>query len=190
MPAQPCQRNFASVTLLRSPPGNCPNRPLSLIHRRMSETRHAPKLFDLFSGFFLVGVFGFGGVLPWARRMIVEQRKWLTATEFTEMLGLCGFLPGGNIMNVTVALGSRFHGILGAVCCFLGLMTAPVAIVIGLGMVYDRYPDFPPSGAPSSRCPPPRRPCCWRRPGKSSRRCAAGRWRSPLPPAPSWRSPC
>src|SRR3978361_1902173 len=99
----------------------------------MSETRPAPTLFDLFAGFFLVGVFGFGGVLPWARRMIVEQRKWLTATEFTEMLGLCGFLPGGNIMNVTIALGSRFHGIPGALSCFLGLMTAPVAIVIGLG---------------------------------------------------------
>jgi chromate transporter len=110
----------------------------------MSETRPAPTLFDLFAGFFLVGVFGFGGVLPWARRMIVEQRKWLTAAEFTEMLGLCGFLPGGNIMNVTIALGSRFHGIPGALSCFLGLMTAPVAIVIGLGAAYDQYAGLPP----------------------------------------------
>ncbi|WP_158925198.1 chromate transporter [Acidisphaera sp. S103] len=116
----------------------------------MSETssdvpaRPNPTVFDLFAGFFMVGICGFGGVLPWARRMIVEQRKWLTQPEFTDMLGLCQFLPGGNIMNVTIALGSRFRGVAGAAACFLGLMTAPVAIVIGLGVVYDRYADFPP----------------------------------------------
>ena len=67
----------------------------------MAEIR--PTVFDLFAGFFVVGICGFGGVLPWARRMIVDQRQWLTPAEFTEMLGLCQFLPGGNIMNVTIA---------------------------------------------------------------------------------------
>ena len=115
----------------------------------MSETRPTitppgPTVFDLFAGFFMIGVCGFGGVLPWARRMIVEQRKWLTPTEFTEMLGLCQFLPGGNIMNVTIALGSRFRGIRGAAACFLGLMMAPVAIVIALGAIYDQYAGYPP----------------------------------------------
>lgn len=110
----------------------------------MSETRPAPTVFDLFAGFFTVGILGFGGVLPWARRMIVDRRKWLTQPEFTEMLGLCQFLPGGNIMNVTIALGSRFRGAAGAVASLLGLMTAPVAIVIALGIVYDRYADLAP----------------------------------------------
>jgi chromate transporter len=110
----------------------------------MSGTRPAPTVFELFAGFFVVGVCGFGGVLPWARRLVVEQRQWLTQSEFTELLGLCQFLPGGNIMNLTVALGSRFRRIPGAVAAFLGLMTAPVMIVIGLGMIYDRYADLPP----------------------------------------------
>jgi chromate transporter len=110
----------------------------------MTEPRPSPSVFDLFTGFFFVGVYGFGGVLPWARRLIVEQRKWLTAAEFTEMLGLCQFLPGGNIMNVTIALGSRFQGIPGATAAILGLMTAPVAIVIALGAIYDQYAAYPP----------------------------------------------
>jgi chromate transporter len=75
--------------------------------------------------------------------MIVEQRKWLSSAEFTEMLGLCQFLPGGNIMNLTIALGSRFRGVPGALACFLGLMTAPVVIVIALGALYDRYSYLP-----------------------------------------------
>jgi chromate transporter len=110
----------------------------------MSETRPYPTVFDLFAGFFIVGVCGFGGVLPWARRLIVEQRQWLTQSEFTDMLGLCQFLPGGNIMNLTIALGARFRGVPGAIAAFLGLMTAPVAIVIGLGVIYDQYADMPP----------------------------------------------
>jgi hypothetical protein len=75
--------------------------------------------------------------------MIVEQKRWLTAAEFTDMLGLCQFLPGGNIMNLTIALGARFHGAPGAVTAFAGLMAAPFATVILLGLVHDRYGDLP-----------------------------------------------
>ena len=110
----------------------------------MPEIRPAPSVLDLFAGFFSVGVLGFGGVLSWARRMIVDQRQWLTPVEFNEMLGLCQFLPGGNIMNLTIALGSRFRGIAGALAAFLGLMAAPVVIVIGLGVIYDRYAGIAP----------------------------------------------
>ena len=96
----------------------------------MSDAPQRPSIVALFLGFFSVGMFGFGGVLPWARRMAVEQKHWMTATEFTELLGLCQFLPGGNIMNVTIALGARFHGIPGALAAFVGLMPAPEASVI------------------------------------------------------------
>lgn len=97
----------------------------------------------LFLGFLGVGVCGFGGVLPWARRMIVDQRRWLSATEFTDLLGLCQFLPGPNVINVSVALGSRFHGVSGAAAAFCGLLFAPMAIVISLGALYLRYGGHP-----------------------------------------------
>lgn len=102
-----------------------------------------PSVAGLFTGFFLIGVRGFGGVLPWARRTIVEERKWLTAVEFGEVLGLCQFLPGGNIMNVAIAVGARFRGAPGSAAAILGLLVAPVAIVIGLGAVYDRFAEQP-----------------------------------------------
>jgi chromate transporter len=102
-----------------------------------------PTITGIFTGFFMIGVRGFGGVLPWARRTMVEERKWLTAAEFTEVLGLCQFLPGGNIINVSVAVGSRFRGARGAVAALLGLMLAPVAIVIGLGAIYDQFAEQP-----------------------------------------------
>jgi chromate transporter len=98
---------------------------------------------ELFGGFFTVGVSGFGGVLPFIRRMIVDQRGWLTAAEFTDMLALCQFLPGPNVCNLAVTLGSRERGVRGALAAVFGLLAAPFAIVIGLGLVFDRFSAIP-----------------------------------------------
>jgi chromate transporter len=103
----------------------------------------APSCAELARGFCEIGLLGFGGVLPWARRMIVEQRRWLGATEFTDLLALCQFLPGPNVVNLSVALGARFQGWRGALAALAGLLTAPVAIVIGLGAIYERYASLP-----------------------------------------------
>jgi chromate transporter len=102
-----------------------------------------PSRTELFLGFLGVGICGFGGVLPWARRMIVEQRRWMSAAEFTDLLSLCQFLPGPNIINVSVALGARYQGVGGALAAFVGLMVAPMAIVIALAMIYERYGNHP-----------------------------------------------
>lgn len=129
----------------------------------MSDAPQRPSIAALFLGFFSVGMFGFGGVLPWARRMAVEQKRWMSAAEFTELLGLCQFLPGGNVMNVTIALGARFHGVPGAVVAFVGLMAAPVASVIALGMIYDRFSQVPTVRHALPVWPPqPRQWCCRR----------------------------
>lgn len=98
---------------------------------------------ELFMGFFILGLTGFGGVLPMARRMIVEKKNWLSGDEFTELLGLCQFLPGGNIINLSVALGNEFRGLRGAVAAIFGLILAPTAIVVCLGLVYARYQNDP-----------------------------------------------
>ncbi|WP_424138990.1 chromate transporter [Roseomonas chloroacetimidivorans] len=102
-----------------------------------------PSCAALFLGFLTLGLTGFGGVLPLARRMIVEERRWLTPESFTELLGLCQFLPGGNIINLSVAIGLEFRGVAGAVSALMGLIAGPTAVVIGLGVLYDRFRDTP-----------------------------------------------
>jgi chromate transporter len=97
----------------------------------------------LFLGFLIVGLRGFGGVLPWARRMVVEERRWMNEGEFLEILSLGQLLPGPNIANVAVALGARFQGVRGSIAAFTGLMVAPLAIVLSLGALYERYGSLP-----------------------------------------------
>ena len=108
-----------------------------------SEQAGQPTIPALFTGFFGIGIVGFGGVLPWVRRMMVEDRRWVNAAEFNDMLALCQFLPGPNVVNVAVATGARFRGVPGSLACLLGLLAAPFAIVIALGGVYERYGHIP-----------------------------------------------
>jgi chromate transporter len=93
----------------------------------------------LFLGFLIVGMQGFGGVLPFARRMLVEQRRWLTEREFIEVLSLSQFLPGPNIVNVSIIVGSRFRGPSGSVAASLGLMLMPFLIVLALAAMYAQF---------------------------------------------------
>jgi chromate transporter len=98
-----------------------------------------PTLTQLYLGFAQISLSAFGGALPWARRILVEDRGWLEPDDFTDTLALCQFLPGPNVINLSIAVGRRFRGAAGAFCAFLGLMGVPVIIVIGLGLLYSRY---------------------------------------------------
>ncbi|HTQ72286.1 MAG TPA: chromate transporter [Acidocella sp.] len=93
----------------------------------------------LFGGFFMAGIMGFGGVLPIIRRVIVDERRWLTQMEFNELFSLCQSLPGANVVNLSFAFGAREAGVSGAAAAVTGLLAAPVAIVLGLAGLYARY---------------------------------------------------
>jgi chromate transporter len=97
----------------------------------------------LFMGFLKVGLCGFGGVLAWAHQMTVHDRRWLSEQDFTAVMGLCQFLPGPNVVNLSFYLGGRFRGPLGAAAAFTGLMAAPMVIVLSLATLYAEFGDAP-----------------------------------------------
>jgi chromate transporter len=99
-------------------------------------------LLTLFVAFAKMSLAGFGGVLVWARRGIVDQHKWMTADEFNETFALCHFLPGPNIVNLTFVFGSRLRGLPGAVAAFSGLVGPPALIMVVMGMLYHRYGEI------------------------------------------------
>jgi chromate transporter len=92
---------------------------------------------ELFLSFARIGVCGFGGVGPWARRMIVEDRRWLTEREYAELLGICQVLPGPNVGNVSIMVGDRFYGLIGSIMAVTGLMSGPTLIILALGLLYS-----------------------------------------------------
>ena len=100
-----------------------------------------PGLLALFLAFARMSLAGFGGVLVFARRAIVEQHRWMTADEFNETFALCHFLPGPNIVNLSMVFGARLRGIAGGVAAFAGLLLAPTLIMTVLAIVYARFGD-------------------------------------------------
>jgi chromate transporter len=98
-----------------------------------------PTISELFRAFFTMALHGFGGVLPWARRIIVEEKRWMTAEEFNEAFAVSQFLPGANVVNLAVIFGGRLHGAAGAAVALIGLLAPPVTIVLVLGALYERY---------------------------------------------------
>ena len=101
-----------------------------------------PSLGELFMSFVAVAISGFGGALPWARRMIVERKRWMTAEEFNEDFALSQFLPGPNVVNFSVVFGARIAGAPGAAVAFLGLMGPPLIIVTIIAVLYAHYGDL------------------------------------------------
>src|SRR5436190_17868368 len=89
-----------------------------------------PTLTELFLGFFKVTISGFGGVLAWARRELVVNRRWLSPDEFNELFALCQFLPGPNIVNFSIIYGTRLYGFWGATIALIGLLAPPVVLMI------------------------------------------------------------
>ena len=101
-----------------------------------------PSLPELFRAFVIVSLSGFGGALPWARRMLVERKRWMTAQEFNETFALSQFLPGPNVINFSVVFGARFGGASGAAVALAGLLGPPLAIVLVLAVLYARFGDL------------------------------------------------
>jgi len=91
-------------------------------------------LFLVFNG---LALRGFGGVLPFAQRTLVEQRAWMSNDQFVEMLALAQVLPGPNICNLALMVGDRFFGLRGAFAALAGMMAAPLALVLCLAALYS-----------------------------------------------------
>ena len=100
-----------------------------------------PGVISLFNAFFGISIMGFGGVMPWARWMVVEQRRWFTPAEFNEVLSLCQFLPGPNIVNLTAVFGSRMRGWSGAVAAWAGFLIFPFFLMVAAAVLYGMYSD-------------------------------------------------
>jgi len=119
-----------------------PDSPPAAVLAPELPTPSPPGLIALFVAFAKMSLAGFGGVMVWARRGIVDQHRWMTADEFNETYALCHFLPGPNVVNLSVVFGSRFRGIAGGIAAFAGLLGPPIVIVTILAALYARFGEI------------------------------------------------
>ena len=87
----------------------------------------------LFTGFLKVSLCAFGGGLVWARRVVVEQRHWMDEQAFAETLTLCQLMPGPNIVGITVCVGTKLRGPMGALASVAGFILLPWTAGLAIG---------------------------------------------------------
>ena len=114
-----------------------PDRPTT---SPLKAPRHKAELFWVFNHLTLLGV---GGVLPFAQRILVEDKRWLSNGEFVEMLSLSQVLPGPNLINLALMVGQHFFGWRGAAVALAGMLVAPLVLIFLVAIAYAQYASTP-----------------------------------------------
>lgn len=111
----------------------------------MSEApRPAPTLGALAVCFLQIALSSFGGGLSaWTRRIVIERRGWMTDEQFLTALTIARLFPGPNQVNMAIYIGDYFRGLPGALAALAGLLLVPLAILIGMGLLYFHFRELP-----------------------------------------------
>ncbi len=106
-------------------------------------------LLKLFTTFFKIGLFSFGGgfaMIPLIQREVIERHKWINSKDFVDMLVLAQSTPGPIAVNTAVFVGYKTAGIAGAVAATLGTVLPSFIVILLLALFFaevreNRYVD-------------------------------------------------
>lgn len=112
----------------------------------MSEpaTSLPPSLGRLFWVFFVMGATSLGGgVVGYLRTGLVVRQRWLDDVTFVELLSISQTLPGLNATNMSILVGDRLRGGLGALVATLGMCLPGATLMTGAAFAYGVGGDDP-----------------------------------------------
>lgn len=93
-----------------------------------------------------IGLLSFGGPtaqIALMHKIIVDERKWLTESQFLNALSFCMLLPGPEAMQLATYVGWRLHGVKGGLAAGLLFVLPGALIVLALSMVYAALGNVP-----------------------------------------------
>ncbi len=88
-----------------------------------------------------LGIVGFGGgfaVAQRIRRAVVEEKRWMSEAAFLETFAVASALPGTTATNLLTMIGLRLGRWRGGLVCAVAFLLPSIAMMILLGMEYDR----------------------------------------------------
>ncbi len=97
-----------------------------------------PSLVRIFKVFLMAGGISFGGgVVAYLREYLVRGEGWLNDDDFLDALEISQTLPGLNSVNLSVVVGDRMRGIVGAIVAVAGILLPGMVIVMTLGVLWE-----------------------------------------------------
>lgn len=102
----------------------------------------AKDLWQLFTSFFKIGAFTFGGgyaMIPLIQNEAVENKHWVTDDDILEILAIAESTPGPIAINSATFIGYRVAGVLGSACATLGVVLPSFMIIMALSFVLQQF---------------------------------------------------
>jgi len=99
-------------------------------------------LWDLFSTFFKIGLFTFGGgyaMIAQCREVIVESKKWLTEDDFFQIITIAESTQGPVAINTATYVGYKKNGVIGSVCATLGTVLPSMMIIFIISLFLEEF---------------------------------------------------
>ncbi|MBD5247059.1 MAG: chromate transporter [Barnesiella sp.] len=94
-------------------------------------------LTQLFTTFFKIGAFTFGG--GWAmisiiEKEIVDKHRWIAKEDFLDLLAVAQSLPGILAVNISVAVGDKLRGTCGSIAAAAGTILPSFLIILAIAI--------------------------------------------------------
>lgn len=108
--------------------------------------KHCLELWKLFSVFFRIGLFTFGGgyaMISIVEEACVERRHWITQEEMDDLIVVAESTPGPVAINCATFVGAKQGGFPGAVCATLGMVLPSFLVILALSRCLDRLLMLP-----------------------------------------------
>ena len=105
------------------------------------------KALKLFTTFFKIGAFTFGGgyaMIPLIQHEVVDKNEWITDEDILEIVAIAESTPGPIAINSATFVGYRVCGVLGSIAATLGVVVPSFLIMLCVFFLLDRFQDLPP----------------------------------------------
>lgn len=105
------------------------------------------KALELFSVFFKIGAFTFGGgyaMIPFIQKETAEKRDWITEEEILEIFAIAESTPGPIAINSATFVGYRVAGFWGSAFATFGVVLPSFLIISVIAMLLQNFADLEP----------------------------------------------
>ena len=99
-------------------------------------------MLEIFTTFFRVGAFTFGGglaMLPLFEKEVIENKGWVEKEDILDIYAISQSLPGVIAVNASTFIGYRIAGVPGAVAAIFGVTAPSLLVIVTIASFFTQF---------------------------------------------------